>query len=270
MTTKYKCTFVTALFNINREIYDGRTVDDYKVWLKKTLQLEEPIVIFCDSAIEDLEQMVRECRKSIDSPTIIVDSFLEDIPCFWMLEKATEILSNEKSFVRKYPSDICNRNPLYICIQYSKFEWMLSSSRMITWETDFFAWIDAGISRFYKPGMRKFNTGIIPLTVMPTSFFLLHKSPSTDGFLSSHCHFDKEKYIGTNECHARGTIFFATIDRLEWFITKMYDFIKKDLFENNRSDNEQIAIAVIAKENPGFFNWLNCDENHLRGDIFVT
>ena len=47
-------TLVTAFFDINRaDRGDGRTIDEYKEWLKKTLQLNCNLFIVTEEKITD-------------------------------------------------------------------------------------------------------------------------------------------------------------------------------------------------------------------------
>jgi len=268
MQTNFTCTFVTALYNIGRENFDGRTITDYKQWLTETLKLQEPIVIFIDETIEELEELVEDCRNNMDQPTLIIRSGFCEIPCFWMLEHVERII-NDKTFIRKHPEDITNRNPLYVCIQYSKFEWLKIASQRITWQTSSYAWIDAGISRFYPQGLTKFNEKFI-IPTEKSSFFILQKTFDTGSKLIENKSFKKENLIGTNECLLRGTLFFTTIDCLEEIIGKIYSCIKNDMFSKNKIDNEQIALSVIVNEDPKFFSWIETDGNFLNKNIFSS
>lgn len=266
MNSQFECTFVTALYNIGRENYDGRTIDNYKHWLQETLKLQEPVIIFIDETIEGLEELINNCRREINEPTLVIVTSLVNIPCFWMLEDVKRII-NDQTFIRKHPDDITNLNPLYVCIQYSKFEWIKIASQKITWETKYYAWIDAGISRFYPRGMSKFNSHFI-IQNDNVSCFILHKTNDTQPKLIENKYFDKNKLIGTNQCLLRGTMFFATIDCLEEIIDKIYDCVQNDMISKNRIDNEQIALSIIVNENPHYFVWIESDGNFLHKNIF--
>ena len=54
-----KCQPITALFDINREVTDGRTIRDYKLWLRNTVKNFPNTLIFHDGVCDDLESDFR-------------------------------------------------------------------------------------------------------------------------------------------------------------------------------------------------------------------
>ena len=64
---------ITALFDINRQNYKNqklalKTLDDYLVWFKKTLQLNSPMIIYTQ---ENVKQFIIDHRPK-EYPTKII------------------------------------------------------------------------------------------------------------------------------------------------------------------------------------------------------
>ena len=57
-----KATIVSALFNIEREVMDGRPWEEYLKWFDIFLKLKTPMVLF---VTEDLVEFVTERRKGM-------------------------------------------------------------------------------------------------------------------------------------------------------------------------------------------------------------
>jgi hypothetical protein len=262
----YEYTLVTALYDIQRDKYDGRSFDDYIEWFKMTLLINEPMIIYLDRSKRFLFEFVKQIRDRVNQPSLIIETNLEEIPCYWMLEPTKRII-NDPVFLStcKYPNDITNKNPLYVCIQYSKFEWVLQGYEQMAWRTKTIGWIDAGISRFYSK-ISSINRNMIK----SVNNILLHKTSRTDELLNRQIILNREEYIGTNECIIKGTIWFANPNKLDLLISKIYNIIKCDMFAKNKIDNEQIALALIVGDDQELFSWIENDStNHLNRNIFI-
>ena len=69
-----KATIVSALFNIEREVMDGRPWEEYLKWFDIFLKLKTPMVLF---VTEDLVEFIDERRKNI--PTEVIVQTTEDL-----------------------------------------------------------------------------------------------------------------------------------------------------------------------------------------------
>jgi len=130
-----RCQPVTALFDINREVIDGRTIDDYKIWLQKTVKNFPNTLIFHDGVCDDLEHEFRNLIRINPNELWI----------FNHKDKISEIIAN---FNPVSKNDITYLNPLYSLVQFSKFELLKIAKESFSAES--YLWIDAGISRFLQ------------------------------------------------------------------------------------------------------------------------
>ena len=137
-------TFVSALFNIDR--VDGRKWDQYLKWFEKTLKLQVPMVLFIEDSLKDF---VNEKRG--DLPTKIICQTVEEIPYYHLKEPIQEILDSDdyKNNISD-PDRIECKQAMYSIIQYSKFPWLNHASKLNSFDSDVYFWLDAGASRFFN------------------------------------------------------------------------------------------------------------------------
>ena len=247
----YDVTVVTALYDIGRSKNDNRTIDQYFGWLKDTVRINEPMVIYLDKNLDKkIYNKIKEIRKN--KLTKIVETELNQIPCYHMNDKVKNIIE-EKEWKKKckYPNDITNTNSLYVCIQYSKFEWMLNSIKIINWNTNNIMWMDAGISRFLEIKDNTHTLNISDDIIYKNKFVIQGYEPQNIN------------YYGTNKCMLKGTIFISNKDILKEIIKKVNEKINY-MLSNNIIDNEQIALAMIYLDDKKIFHLINNGPNHLN------
>lgn len=140
-----KTTVVTALFDIGRDKLDGRTWDEYLDWFSRTLQLNCPMVVFVEEKTKDFVLKHRG-----DKPTKVITQKLEDVPFYKNKKEIERVISLPKYKHAMRDSDRieCNSS-LYTIIQYSKFGWMKDACDSDWFDSEFFIWMDAGLSRFF-------------------------------------------------------------------------------------------------------------------------
>ena len=140
-------TIVTAFFDINREKKgDGRSINEYLEWIKKTLQLNCNMFIITESKFIDF---MKEHRPK-NYKTYIKEDTLENAQYYKYLGRMNEILeSNEYKEKIAYPNRVECKLPEYNIIQYSKFGWLKEAIKKNPFNSEYFFWMDAGISRFF-------------------------------------------------------------------------------------------------------------------------
>ena len=93
---EHAVTVVTGLYNINRETNgDGRKIADYITWLKKTMRLNVPMVIYCEQST--YEQIKNERSDYEYTKFIIIEKRHE---YFQYEDKVNEIVKNP-DYLRK-------------------------------------------------------------------------------------------------------------------------------------------------------------------------
>lgn len=127
---------VTALYDLDREVLDGRSFSTYTSWLSETLKLFPDTIVFHDSSL-DISVF------SEFSNVKFVSYDFKDLPLYRFRERISIL---NKSEVYRDKSDL-----VYNCIDYgilinSKLEFLQYASEITRAEG--YLWVDAGISRF--------------------------------------------------------------------------------------------------------------------------
>jgi len=137
-------TFVTALYEIQREVHDARSFRQYQEWFAKTLTIPFPMVIYTEDKNRSIVETVRK-----DLPTKVFYTTLEEVPFYYTVDSVKRILTDTEFKDRiMHPRALENNCYEYIPIIHSKFKWMMDAIENNYFQTDLFFWIDAGLSRF--------------------------------------------------------------------------------------------------------------------------
>jgi hypothetical protein len=253
-------THVTALFDIGRDKVDGRSISEYKNMLIKTLTtIKDPFVVYLDKSL-DFKNEIIQVRKNI-GPIKIIETRLEEIPMWLYYEKVKSIINNEdflKSLI--HPNDITNKIPEYTLIQYSKFGWLENTINKNPFNSKKFVWIDAGFSRFYDTN----NIYEINKDKIQDQLFYIC---ANDNAISKLNYITYDNYICTNECILMGSLWIMDINSFNIVIKDIMKIWNNEMLNKNRLDNEQIALALIAKYNTNIFNFIY-NRGRNNGSIF--
>jgi hypothetical protein len=251
-----KTEVITALFDIGRDkIGDGRTMQDYLTWFKKTLELNTTMTIFIEEQFFDFVNEIRDPNN-----TQIIVQKIEEIPFYKWRNKIEEIISD--SNYKSKMSDL-NRieciNPLYNVIQYSKFGWIKKAIELNKFDSDYFMWMDAGCSRFFGnsdisspwPNEKKIDIGK----------FLIQGNQNTYRYFPN---LNIEKYIWDNNSTLVGTLFGGSRVVMLDVYEKINLIFKENMIDNDCVNNEQFALSIMLKKYPEIFNvMMILDGSHL-------
>lgn len=226
-------TFVTALYNIQRETNgDGRKWSDYLNWFKDTLTLPFPMVIYISQEETDLIDTIQNYRPS-HVPTKILFS---PIPYESYEPIFKHILSQND-----YRSKMMNNNrvecqlPMYNIIQYSKFQWLKEIAEMNPFQTDYFFWVDAGISRFISKHVYNHVCNNISL---PKRKLIIQHNHLLDRYPVT------EAYLWDSQCLMCGTMFGGDKEILIRF-ANIIDEELKERVPQGWINNEQVLLAYL-------------------------
>lgn len=242
-------TLVTALYDINREAFDGRKFEEYFPWFRKTLELNSNFVVFT-------EEKVREIIPKQDNIKIITLP-LQDLYLFKFKNKMDFIL-NSSEFKQKMAdlNRIECKTSLYNLIQYSKFEFLQSAIKNNYFNSEYFFWIDAGCSRFFEnidiskpfPNVQKIRK----------DRFTIQGNINT-----MQVPIDKD-YVWKSDCVLVGTFFGGTKEVVSNVSDKIIYFFENEMLKKNILNNEQISLAFIALQNPTLFDvYIELNGKHL-------
>lgn len=247
-------TLVTALYDINRDSNgDGRTFDEYLSWFKETLKVKSPMVIYVDESLKDF---VEENRKNL--PTKIITQSLEEVPYYFLNNKIQEILNDEtyKSKIGS-PQRVECKMSLYNVVIYSKFKWIKEVIQNNYFETDYFMWIDAGLSRFFpqhgvNTNYQYPNENAVETLLENKDSVLIQTTMSyyPDLVNAEKCY---EDYFWDARTWIMAGLWGGGAEVLNRFCDMIDDILQEKMMKNGVINNEQNAMAYAYKNNEDMF-----------------
>jgi len=247
-------TFVTALYDIDREnMGDGRKFEQYLSWFKDTLKIQRPMVVFVD---ESLKEFVEKHRKGL--PTKVITQSIEEIPYYFLNDKIQKVLDDE-NFKSKIgaPQRVECKMGLYNVVIYSKFPWIKKVIEENPFNSDYFMWIDAGLSRFFdQHGVSTKNPypseSAEETLIDNKNSVLIHTSMSyyPDLVNASAC---TEEYFWDARTWVMAGLWGGGSEVLVKFCDMMDEVLQNKMLKNGVINNEQNAMAYLYKNNDDMF-----------------
>lgn len=257
-------TIITALYDIDREKRgDGRTFDEYLSWFKETLKVKTPMVIFVD---ESLKEFVEKNRKNL--PTKIITESLEEVPYYYLNDRIQEVL-NDSEYKNKIgaPNRVECKLSLYNVIIYSKFPWVKRVIKDNPFNSEYFMWMDAGLSRFFGPHDVNIiepypSKDAINALVDSKENVLIQVQTSFYPDLVNKKGFDIEDLWDARSFVMAG-LWGGGSEILSKFCNLIDDVLLNKMLKNNIINNEQVAMAYVYKNNDDMFTVFE-NEAHLH------
>lgn len=247
-------TLVTALYDINRkDLGDGRSLPEYLSWFAETLKVKSPMVIFVDNSLKDF---VEHHRKNL--PTKIIVQSLNEIPYYHLNSEIQKILDNE-NFKEKIsiPSRIECKMSLYNVIIFSKFLWVKRVIEENPFGSEYFMWMDAGLSRFFEPHGVKVNQpypseSAIESLLDSKDSVLIQASMSFYPDLVNAKDYSDEYFWNARSWVMAG-LWGGGSEVLSKFCDMVDNVLKEKLIKQGIINNEQIVMAYVYKNNSDMF-----------------
>lgn len=227
------CQPYTALFDIGRSNIDGRSVNNYLEWLKKTIEIFPNLMVFHDGSCDLID------FKSVNLIKISKD----ELETFGLKERVVQILN---SYEPISPDDITFKLVEYSLVQYAKFE--LAEKVLEISQSSSILWVDAGISRFISSEEKsRFTSNVTNLLNTKTRMVL--EIDLRNNFKLQNLTI-QPSIVGSCRRVISGTSFWINSD----FILELNYLIKSKLQEWIGAgvwDNEQVLLRNISplKEN---------------------
>jgi hypothetical protein len=221
----------TALFDIGRGSVDGRTLQEYKDWLTKTLLIFPDIIVFHDGSLSN---------NGFDERFMFIDKNSLNI-----YQHYNKILTVLKNFKPKSYNDITYRLPEYGLVQFSKFE--LGKIAANISNSSSVIWVDAGISRFLNNLTSSYN-------LQNQAQLLLNENIDLVLEIDLRKNIDFKKFkISTSEAGTcrrivSGTSFWVETNYLNSLCIQISDRIE-DWLQMGLWDNEQVMLRNLDFSN---------------------
>lgn len=259
-------TIITAFFDISRETKgDGRRLEEYMEWIKRTLQLNCHLYIITELRFIDFMKRARPLEYH--HKTIFKADTLENAMYYKYLPRMRQIMESEEYKSRvMHPDRVECKLPEYNVIQYSKFGWLCDAIRENPFQSEYFFWMDIGISRFFEnmelsreyPNQqaleRLFNTGNKGHETLDR--FIIQKRWDLETFSIN------DNFIWRSDNLLKGGMFGGSRECIQR-IRKSIDLIfNTQMLSRGCVNNEQVALSLIYKEHPDWFNLV--DDNDRK------
>jgi hypothetical protein len=244
-------TLVSSLYDIDREKFDGRKFEQYLEWFEKTLKLNCLFIVFGPESLKDFVKNVDRGNSEI----VFIESKIEDC-LYYKFKRDMDLILSSSDFIEKMSDTnrIECKSSLYSIVQYSKFEWMEKASSINPFNSEYFIWVDAGLSRFFDnldlsktyPSQENRlillnNKDKILLQVFSSSYPDLFNAENLD-----------DGYFYDNRSYVMGGMFGGGKEIIkevnEIIIAKFEENLKKNVV-----NNEQIMLGYLYKKYPDKF-----------------
>jgi hypothetical protein len=241
-------TIVTAFFDINRaERGDGRTVDEYKEWLKKTLRLNCNLFIVTEEKFRDFFLENRPTQYA---------TYIKVIPFqyshyYRYYDDMCKILNDPQYRLRiAHPDRVECRLPEYNIIQYSKFHYLKMAMERDIFKSDYFFWMDAGCSRFFldvdlsRPYPSPHGMAILKQS---ENRFVIQKRRDLERFPID------DNFIWRADNLLSGGMFGGNKQAVHAMSRLVEKCFQEKMLQRGNVNNEQLALAMVWKEHPELF-----------------
>jgi hypothetical protein len=181
----------------------------------------------------------------------ILEDTLENASYYKYLPRMREILESDDYKQRiAYPQRVECVLPEYNVIQYSKFGWLEEAMRVNPFHTDYFFWMDAGISRFFLD----VDVSLPYPRILPSDKFMIQKRHDLDTFCMD---------IWKADNVLKGTMFGGRKESVLAVSAKVKEMFQHMLSQRN-VNNEQIALAMVYHANKDLFFIIDDSNVHLQ------
>jgi Bacterial protein of unknown function (HtrL_YibB) len=251
-------TIVTAFFDINRaEKGDGRTIEEYKQWIIHTLQLNCNLYIVTEEKFRSFFMENRPLQYQNQTFIEVID--FKDCHYYKYYDKMVEILNSPQYKSRiAHPNRVECKLPEYNIIQYSKFHFLQMAIEQNPFHSEYFLWMDAGCSRFFLDvdisKSYPSEQGIAALS-KNKDMFIIQRRHDLDRFPID------EHFVWRADNLLSGGMFGGTAWSIQTIADHVETVFQEKMLSQNNVNNEQLALAVVWKDNPYLF----CTTNNQPG-----
>jgi hypothetical protein len=252
-------TIVTAFFDIGRDKNgDGRTIQEYLSWINKTLQLNCNLFIVTEPKFKKFFEENRPLRYKEKTFIHVMD--FKDSYYYKYYDRIQEILNSPEYISRiKDPKRVECVLPEYNIIQYSKFHYLQIAIEENPFETGYFLWADAGISRFFLDvdlSLEYPSKNGQDILEQTKDRFIIQKRHDLFSYPLD------DNFVWKSDNLLCGTMFGGNIHIIQKMTVLLEKIFVEKMLNKNNANNEQLSLALIWKDNQDLFclldNYLPC------------
>ena len=219
-------TYTTTCVSGYWEIVNKHKAGSFTNWFNNTLRINCPYVFFGTQATIEL---VKTYRREL--PTHYIELNIED---FYM-----------NQFKDKMSTYVCDCPSKEINIIWNEKIFLIQKAKELNiFNTEYFAWIDAGVCTFRKipPPIEPFPN-IDKLSLLPKGKFIFTSS--------DHPEFYPDRLSNNNYHHVSGT-YIIHIDLVDTFVSLYKDYCNKYI-EPTKLYTDQVILTYILRDHPDIF-----------------
>lgn len=247
-------TLVTALYDIGRDSGgDGRSFNDYLSWFSETLKVKSPMVIFVD---DSLREFVEKHRKNL--PTKIITQSLSEVPYYYLNDDIQKIISDDNFKIKiSSPHRIECKMSIYNVIIFSKFLWVKRVIEENPFNSEYFMWIDAGLSRFFEDHQIDTDSSYPSESAIESLLdnkdsVLIQTSMNFYPDLVNAERYENEYFLDSRSWVMAG-LWGGGASILSKFCDMVDEILHEKLIDRGIINNEQIVMAYLYKTYPNMF-----------------
>ena len=238
-----KCTIVTFYFNLKNledTTTSTRSPSFYLENGKHTLQINNPMVIFCDSITKPLIQEIRD--KLTDKPTIYIEKNINDYDHYKMNYLT---IKENRSNIGSYQNNNTRSTASYLLVTSFKIHALKIAKDRNDFNSTHFIWMDFGCGHVvYKPVIEDVERVLLNPRPKITCLYIHYRSSK---FLENMV-----DAVNNGICGIAGTFFSVEksyIDKLyTTFQSIFYEMLSKQI-----GHNEEQVLTYIYDRYPELF-----------------
>jgi preprotein translocase subunit Sec61beta len=241
-------TFVTALYDIGRETNgDGRPFSEYLAWIKDTLKIPVNWLVYVDK--ENVDRIKDMDPHHEDYKFTVIEKPLPSISYYQYRDRIKKIIESPeyKAKMRDTNRVEC-RLPLYPVVNFTKYELMDISAYKNPYKTQYFFWIDAGLSRFFNA--EELAQPFIMPKMVPKKVFI-QKVFKDNYDVLKYAHWDNHSTLFGG--------FFGGDKTAVRNLSRKMKGVFHEMIRNGASNNEQVGMQVLLAKEPSLFHVLESE-----------
>ena len=236
-------TIVTMIYNIREKEknasdsdYNHKINNYFDLAKKFILKLPYPLIIFTDD--DELSQMIKEERNTLQEKTHIYNKKFEDT-YFYTYKERLEELQKQYHIINGH---LEHETPLYIILNNNKFDFMESSIELNPFNSTHFIWMDFGINHVAK------NTEKIHewINCVPNKIKQLCINPYVENVENK----EMFQYIYH---HTAGGLFTGSKENLLKY-SELFKQKTQQIYNEEWYQIDEAVMTMVQRENPDLFD----------------
>lgn len=266
---KFNTTIVTCLWDIKRDTCEGtfkRSFDTYLEKFDELLKIDYPMIIFTESKVE---QFIKDRRQNTN--TIIVVKEVDELRTwFGFYEQVQKIRNNpEWRNIASWLQESTQANlELYNPLVMSKLFLLNDATIFNSFKTDYYLWLDAGITNTVHPGYFTHDKCLDKLEYYLNKFLFIsfpYQNYEIHGFPESamrdYANTDKITYV------CRGGVFGGHKETINK-VCEIYYSTLSDSLNKGYMGTEESIFTIIAHKYPDVVDRVSINEDGLISTFF--